>query len=142
MFFDDEELDDIQHDGLAAIEAAESAVTATDAGKGNAARRTCPACQSAMHGYPYLYNSPIMLNACNRCNGIYVQHGDLLRMQVYLKEERADNSLAAEAAFAVAHLSVSAAAHRARQRQIERFLKYAAQPISPATHIPIGKVDI
>lgn len=51
--------------------------------------RRCPACAATMRRYRYMYTSPVMLDSCESCGGIWIDNGELKRMKAYLDVEKA-----------------------------------------------------
>ena len=47
--------------------------------------RTCPGCQSAMRRFRYMYTSPVFLDSCDQCGGVWVEHGELHQMRQCLQ---------------------------------------------------------
>ena len=50
--------------------------------------RRCPNCQSSMHRYRYMYASPIFLDSCESCGGVFIEDGELKQMRDYLHAEK------------------------------------------------------
>lgn len=48
--------------------------------------KLCPNCHVAMENYRYLYTSPIVLDSCDKCFGIWVEDGELRAMDQVLQE--------------------------------------------------------
>lgn len=51
--------------------------------------RRCPVCHEPLHPYRYLYTSNIELDSCNRCGGVWVDNGELEKMNRVLSDARA-----------------------------------------------------
>ncbi len=51
--------------------------------------RRCPRCAIALHPYRYMYDSPIELDGCNQCHGIWVENGELRHIHEELMARRA-----------------------------------------------------
>ena len=43
--------------------------------------RKCPACFTTMRRFRYLYTSPVFLDSCDGCGGVWVEDGELLQMR-------------------------------------------------------------
>src|SRR5580700_796715 len=46
--------------------------------------RRCPNCERVMDRIRYMYDSPIQLDSCETCFGLWVEHGELCKMQEWL----------------------------------------------------------
>ncbi len=51
--------------------------------------RPCPVCRVPMYRYNYLYTSNIALDGCDQCGGVWVDHGELVKMDQLAQEARA-----------------------------------------------------
>ncbi|MCX7992466.1 MAG: zf-TFIIB domain-containing protein [Fimbriimonadales bacterium] len=51
--------------------------------------RKCPVCHEPLRSYRYLYTSDIELDTCDRCGGVWVDHGELRKMERVLEDARA-----------------------------------------------------
>ena len=51
--------------------------------------RLCPVCREPLYRYNYLYTSPIVLDACDKCGGTWVDHGELEKMEEVLRDAKA-----------------------------------------------------
>lgn len=47
----------------------------------------CPDCGSPLMAYKYAYASPVELDGCERCGGVFVQDGELAAIQGWKDEE-------------------------------------------------------
>lgn len=45
----------------------------------------CPSCATPLEGYSYLGSSPIMLDTCSGCGGIFVEDGELKKICEFLE---------------------------------------------------------
>ena len=43
-------------------------------------QRRCPRCAIPLHPYRYLYDSPVELDGCAQCHGIWIEDGELRKM--------------------------------------------------------------
>ena len=50
------------------------------------AKRKCPACKNLMQEYNWNYGSHIYLETCSNCKGVWMDRGELVMMQRYLKQ--------------------------------------------------------
>jgi Zn-finger nucleic acid-binding protein len=46
-------------------------------------------CREPLYRYNYLYTSPIVLDACDKCGGTWVDHGELEKMEEVLRDAKA-----------------------------------------------------
>ena len=53
--------------------------------------RRCPKCTITMHRFRYMYNSPVFLDSCENCGGIWIENGELKRMKEYLQSGKTEN---------------------------------------------------
>jgi Zn-finger nucleic acid-binding protein len=84
--------------------------------------RRCPACSMVMFRYRYLYNSPVELDGCERCNGVWVEDGELRKMSEALAAVRTAKDTAAERkAEALAQFAVEHEAEMDRQSALRSF---------------------
>lgn len=71
-----------------------------------ASQLSCPDDHSVMDQYHYLYNSPVMVHACNTCGGVFIHAQDLPLMQQWFQKSQGpitpDESLKAAMALDVA----------------------------------------
>lgn len=95
IWFDDAELKRLLELGGDAARAADQ--RASPAGSpvpehSTAARasRPCPRCREGMDRYRYNYSSPIELESCSRCGGIWVDSGELEAIADFNDREAAD----------------------------------------------------
>lgn len=51
--------------------------------------RLCPVCREPLRPYNYLYTSNIVLDTCDNCGGVWVDHGELEKMHRVLQDARA-----------------------------------------------------
>jgi uncharacterized protein len=50
--------------------------------------RVCPDCMENLQGYLYMHSSPVELDACARCNGVWVDDRELANIQSWLDVDR------------------------------------------------------
>jgi len=90
IFFDEGEITALRQEGTEALTEVEDAVRPTiDVLPIAEASRSCPSCGTDMDKYHYLYTSPVVLDSCHNCGGVWVQDGELQRMRDVLDSERA-----------------------------------------------------
>lgn len=51
--------------------------------------RRCPRCAIPLHAYRYLYDSPVELDGCAQCHGIWVENEELRHLYEILQVQRA-----------------------------------------------------
>jgi Zn-finger nucleic acid-binding protein len=78
--------------------------------------RVCPGCQHGMSPYRYLYASPIVLDACDKCGGLWIENGELRMMAEY---SRGDHGMRTPEA-AVAQLQAETEGNIGRMKIAER----------------------
>lgn len=50
--------------------------------------RLCPNCRIPMYRCNYLYTSNITLDSCDQCGGVWVDHGELVKMDQLVRDAR------------------------------------------------------
>ncbi len=55
--------------------------------------RRCPRCALLLHPYRYLYDSPVELDSCDQCHGIWVDNGELHKMHEALLAQQSPSEL-------------------------------------------------
>ena len=82
--------------------------------------RKCPCCGEPLYRYRYLYSSPVELDGCEKCNGVWVDHGELQKMHASLAAERTGQvgagKLSPEQALELANFNIQHDNVMARQR--------------------------
>ena len=91
--------------------------------------RKCPSCVATMRRYRYMYSSPVFLDSCESCGGIWVENGELTKMKEYLEGQKLSKTapLSPERDEAVATLDAIAIEQHAkadRAHRIARFLSF------------------
>lgn len=54
--------------------------------------RICPRCQVELYRYNWDMRSDIFLDACEKCNGLWLDAGELMGMNLYLKQILSDST--------------------------------------------------
>ncbi|MDR3689481.1 MAG: zf-TFIIB domain-containing protein [Fimbriimonas sp.] len=119
IFFDEGEVSRIREQGgNSALDALEDRVQ-PDPGHVDSREvdRLCPGCHTRMRRYRYLYSSPIHLDTCDSCGGVWVQDGELKQMREYLDSAKED-SPAAPPASGMGDLSLKVLSGPERARAI------------------------
>jgi len=81
VWFDDGELTEVQNRG-AIGEVEDTFVPSMERWTGGGATRQCPVCHdTVMAEYNYMYSTPVRIDACPNCHGIWVQDGELRAME-------------------------------------------------------------
>lgn len=89
VWFDDGELRAVLDQGTAVLSELENAVTpAIAATPAASAVRCCPVCVVPLDRFQYLYNSPIALDHCHQCGGVWVDDRELLAMRTHVEAVR------------------------------------------------------
>jgi Zn-finger nucleic acid-binding protein len=88
IFFDEGEVSQIRQQGSSALELLDSQIVGQMAGGASRDAKLCPNCRVRMDEYRYLYTSPVVLNSCSHCGGIWAQDGELRQMAEHLKNEK------------------------------------------------------
>ena len=77
--------------------------------------KLCPVCRSPLRPYNYLYTTNIVLDTCDQCGGVWVDHGELEKMRRVLQDAHAmEIPPEAKAKIAVAQIEAEASEVRAR----------------------------
>ena len=121
IFFDEGEVNQIRKSGSNSFEELDAKVHIEDAPQTFEEHldRKCPNCQVVMSQYRYLYSSPIMLDSCNHCGGIWIENGELKAMAEYVR------TCEQETAATVTAQIKSASIHEvSRAKSIERAIRY------------------
>ncbi|MCS7065445.1 MAG: zf-TFIIB domain-containing protein [Fimbriimonadales bacterium] len=98
-----------------------------------AGERFCPACRAPMYRYNYLYTSNITLDSCDACGGVWVDHGELIKMDQRGRDARAmEIPPEAKAQMAVAQMEAEMKEAQARARFWEGLFSFLrARPRFP-----------
>jgi Zn-finger nucleic acid-binding protein len=116
----------------AALESMESEnIPALELEEPATADRRCPKCDAGLESYRYAYSSPIVLDSCVNCYGIWVQDGELARIELYRREGAGSPEDRARAALALARYTQDHNRLVGRQQRI-------AAPLDLLRRRPIG----
>ncbi len=89
--------------------------------------RHCPACEFPLEQYHYLYTSPVVLQACLDCGGVWVEDGELNRMQEWFEQTHKPMSAKEEASLIIAEATIEHENRTLRQQKILRFFHILQQ---------------
>ena len=83
--------------------------------KVSAASRLCPRCNTGLESYRYLYNSPIIIDSCPQCMGIFVGPGEITQIEGYAAASKVPQP-GEEASLMVANMEIKAELSKQRTR--------------------------
>ncbi|HLV78847.1 MAG TPA: zf-TFIIB domain-containing protein [Chthonomonadaceae bacterium] len=83
--------------------------------------RLCPDCMLSLQQYHYLYNSPIVLEACMNCGGFFVENEQLGKMQQWLDQAQQPMTKDEEAKVVLAEATIAHDEEMRRQQNLLRF---------------------
>lgn len=127
-WFDPEELRILlARDPLALDMLEDKAVPSVEQKPAGPSWRRCPDCQLPLEEYHYLYTSPVVLNTCRDCGGVWVEDGELDRMHEWLQEINKPMSLKEKAAMAVAEAAIEHDIQMQRQHKLLHFFHILQQ---------------
>lgn len=129
IFFDAGEIVEARKEGF---EHLEQAVFPSEphTPKANGAR-PCPKCRTTMTSYRYQYHSPIFLDCCPSCDGIWVDDGELHQMAEFCKQAQCNDTAVAQstAMIEVAQLDAATQANLDRASKIRRLFGILSRPV-------------
>jgi Zn-finger nucleic acid-binding protein len=129
VFFDEGEINRLRLDGNNAMVELEDAIVPSDAHVEfkvlKETPRACPNCRNPMDKMRYLYNSPVMLDSCSKCGGVWVEDGELRSMRDVLEgcDEKGATKVRTEAYVAMAELQSRTEANLMRVKRVERAMR-------------------
>lgn len=89
VWFDDRELRAlVQTDPLILLSLEDRAVPDVYYSPDETVDRRCPRCAIPLHPYRYLYETPVELDGCTQCRGIWVENGELRHIHEELHAHR------------------------------------------------------
>ncbi len=91
--------------------------------------RMCPNCGTALDSYRFLYSSPVELDGCGRCNGMWVDDGEIDAMVAVLQRSKSAPPLTEEAAQAIAQMGVESEASIGRAQAVTALIQLAVTPV-------------
>lgn len=131
VFFDEGEINRLRLDGNNAMVELEDEVRPSDDHLVDfmvmkETPRACPNCRSSMDKMRYLYNSPVMLDSCSNCGGVWVEDGELRSMRDVLEgcNESGPTKVRTEAYVAMAELQTRTEANLMRVKRVERAMRF------------------
>lgn len=84
----------------------------------------CPDCCAQLDIYHYMYNSPILLHACGRCGGLWVEESQLGQMQAWLDNSNQTLTSKDRSAAAMAEAVVQHSDEMRRQHGLYNFFRF------------------
>src|SRR5687768_3614584 len=85
VFFDEGELADLRGRGEHMMATVDDEIQPEAAGSvAPASEKSCPGCGAKMGQFRYLYSSPVILDSCDQCGGVWIENGELKQMHHYL----------------------------------------------------------
>lgn len=88
IWFDSEELNRIREEDPASLIQIDQQFRPRVEPATSGGIRNCPCCRLPMRRYNYLYSSPIELDECEQCDGVWVDDGELEKMIQVLNESK------------------------------------------------------
>ncbi len=122
IWFDDGELRQLIQTDPVALTSLEESAAKNAVESAPATGRRCPSCARVLDRYRYLYDSPLELDRCDACQGIWVEDGELAKMQSILDERSRPDSPREQAAIALANIGIESDREIVRQQRISSFL--------------------
>lgn len=127
IFFDEGELNALRLDGNSVLTEVEDAIApSVDVVEFTEPTRHCPTCHTGMDKYRYLYNSPVMLDSCSKCGGVWVQNGELEQMRQILDQ----NAMRDTAVPTKAQVQLRSEAQISRAKRVERVFRFLGRRLS------------
>lgn len=83
--------------------------------------RACPDCKLPLQQYHYLYNSPVVLDACTNCSGFFVDAEELGKMQQWLDQSHQPMTKDEEARLVLAEATIEHDNVMRRQESLRHF---------------------
>lgn len=130
VFFDEGEVNKLRLDGNDAMVELDDSVRpsedhAIDFMVMKESPRACPNCRSSMDKMRYLYNSPVMLDSCSNCGGVWVEDGELRSMRDVLEgcNDTGGAKVRTEAYVTMAELQSRTQANLMRVKRVERAMR-------------------
>ncbi len=88
VWFDDGELTKLSKSGWADMDSTEDRFVPSIEPSMADRMRPCPVCRTGMDAFRYLYSSPVILDSCPECLGIWVEDGELRQMILALGDSQ------------------------------------------------------
>ena len=130
VFFDEGEINRIRLDGNDKLTQLDESVTPAedfvmDFREMVEPGRACPRCRHAMDKMRYLYSSPVVLDSCGSCGGVWVEDGELRHMHEVLDaNQKPGTKVRTEAYVAMAELAARTDENRQRVKRLERAMRW------------------
>ena len=84
--------------------------------------RHCPRCAGGLESHHYAYSTPVILDSCGSCSGLWVQDGELAKIAQLFQQEKAPLTPRERAALEVSELGAEHARVTERQRRLTALL--------------------
>lgn len=89
MWFDEAELRMLmQIDPLILLTIEDKSLPSVQYDPSETVNRRCPRCALPLHPYRYLYRSPVELDTCHQCHGIWIENNELRRLHEELMSQQ------------------------------------------------------
>ncbi len=125
IWFDDGEMRSLlQRDPVCLLSIEEDAVPRLERREGPAKLRRCPQCDCVLDPYQYAYDSPVQLDGCPGCHGIWVEDGELAKMRQHVDQCERVDSLEERKAMALAEFGLEHEREMRRQANVLSFFKH------------------
>lgn len=123
VWFDDGELRELAKAAPSALKALDSRhVPELEILNVPGARKVCPRCQTHLTTYSYRYNSPVLVDSCPQCSGIFVEDQEL--EAIYgLREGEARKQVSAVIASRKLHTGASNIGSLSMERSVSTLLQ-------------------
>jgi len=129
IWFEEGELRRVMHvDPVALTSLEDRVVPEIQAGEAGETERRCPDCGAVLHPYRYLYNSPIQLDACEQCSGMWVDDGELRKMAQWIQAPLTEEE---KARIAVARYGIEHEAEMQRQKSLQNMFSVLRMRVLP-----------
>jgi Zn-finger nucleic acid-binding protein len=124
IWFDEDELHSLHQAGPQAFRDLDDRVAPSAEVRDHPDRmKKCPRCTSALERYRYQYTSPIELDGCEGCHGVWVQDGELRKMADFAEED-SQTETPLDPRVAVAQLKMDTDDAIARQRAVQGAFRF------------------
>jgi len=98
VWFEDHQLTELAHHGLRALKMVEGEFPDTRSVKADRPERQCPNCGTPLFAFHFKHTPDVSLDGCRSCKGIWVDHEDLVALELQLAPRQAPAAKAAPSA--------------------------------------------